>query len=62
MYLGEFDSLVLATTNRAEDGLRKALHESLAGEDLEIHAIGDCVAPRTAGMAFFEARRLALDL
>ena len=53
-----FDSLVLATTNRAEDGLFR----DLAGGELEVHAIGDCVSPRTAGMAFFEARRLGLEL
>ena len=55
----EFDTLVLATTNRAEDGLARAL----VGDDgLEVHAIGDCVAPRTASMAFHEARKLALAL
>lgn len=53
-----FDALVLATTNRVEDGLLAELAEG----GLEVHAIGDCVAPRTAGMAFYEARRLALEL
>ena len=54
----EFDSLVLATTNVAETGLQAALVES----GLEIHTIGDCVAPRTAATAIFEGRRLALAL
>jgi 2,4-dienoyl-CoA reductase-like NADH-dependent reductase (Old Yellow Enzyme family)/thioredoxin reductase len=54
----DFDSLVLATTNRAVNGLTA----ELAGEDLEVHSIGDTVAPRTAAMAFYEARKLALTL
>ena len=54
----EFDSLVLACTNAPDD----ALHTALAGEGLEIHAIGDMVAARTAAMAIFEARKLALTL
>ncbi len=54
----EFDSLVLATTNRPEDHLGKAL----AASGAEVHAIGDCVSARTAAMAFYEARRLALTL
>ncbi|MFQ5985211.1 MAG: FAD-dependent oxidoreductase, partial [Alphaproteobacteria bacterium] len=54
----EFDSLVLATTNRPEDGLQKALADS----GIEAYAIGDCVAPRTASMAFYEGRKLGLKL
>jgi 2,4-dienoyl-CoA reductase-like NADH-dependent reductase (Old Yellow Enzyme family)/thioredoxin reductase len=54
----EFDSLVLATTNTPEDRLTKAL----AGTGLEIHAIGDTVAARSASMAFYEGRKLALAL
>ena len=54
----EFDSLVLATTNTPEDRLTKAL----AGTGLEIHAIGDTVAARSASMAFYEGRKLALSL
>ncbi len=34
----------------------------LAESDLEVHAIGDCVAPRRANNAFYEGRRLALKL
>lgn len=54
----EFDSLVLATTNRPEDKLQKAL----AGSGVEVHSLGDAVAARTAAMAFYEGRKLALSL
>jgi 2,4-dienoyl-CoA reductase-like NADH-dependent reductase (Old Yellow Enzyme family)/thioredoxin reductase len=54
----EFDSLVLATTNTPEDGLTRALAES----GLEVHTIGDAVSARTASMAFYEGRKLALAL
>ncbi|NQV45839.1 MAG: FAD-dependent oxidoreductase [Rhodospirillales bacterium] len=63
LYLGEeenrdFDTLVLATTNTVENSLTLAL----ADDDIDIHTIGDATAARTASMAFFEARRLALTL
>jgi hypothetical protein len=54
----EFDSLVLATTNTPEDRLTKAL----ATAGLELHTIGDTVAARSASMAFYEGRKLALAL
>ncbi|MFQ5785557.1 MAG: FAD-dependent oxidoreductase, partial [Alphaproteobacteria bacterium] len=54
----DFDSLVLACTNRPNDGLQA----ELAGAGMEVHAIGDTVAARTAAMAIYEARRLALAL
>ncbi len=54
----EFDSLVLATTNRPDDHL----HKELAYSGLEVHAIGDAVSARTASMAFYEGRKLALSL
>ncbi len=54
----EFDSLVLATTNTPEDRLTR----ELAGAGLEVHAIGDTVAARSASMAFYEGRKLALTL
>ncbi len=54
----ESDALVLATINLAETGLLDALAES----GLEVHAVGDCVAPRRANNAFFEGRRLSLKL
>ena len=54
----EFDSLVLATTNRPDD----ALLSELASAGLEVHAIGDAVSARTAAMAIYEGRKLALTL
>jgi len=55
----DFDSLVLACTNTPDDGLKI----ELAGkEGPDVHAIGDMVAARTAAMAIFEARKLALSL
>jgi hypothetical protein len=53
-----FDSLVLATTNEAEDRLS---HE-LAGSPFDIHVVGDAVQARTAAMAIYEARKLAMTL
>ena len=52
------DALVLATINVAETGLLDAL----AGSGLEVHGIGDCIAPRRANNAIFEGRRLGLTL
>jgi NADH dehydrogenase FAD-containing subunit len=54
----EFDTLVLATTNTPENKLTK----DLASAGVEVKTIGDAVAARTASMAFFEARKLALTL
>jgi len=54
----ECDALVLATPNVAE----ASLQAELADSDLELHAIGDCAAPREANNAFFEGRRLGLAL
>jgi NADPH-dependent 2,4-dienoyl-CoA reductase/sulfur reductase-like enzyme len=53
-----FDSLVLATTNTADN----ALQTDLQAAGLAHHAIGDCLAPRHAAAAIFEGRRLALSL
>ena len=52
------DSLVLATTNVANSWLADAL----AGRGLEIHQVGDCVAPRLANMATYEGRKVGLAL
>lgn len=54
----DFDTLVLATTSTVEDRLTRTLAE----DDMEIHTIGDATAARTASMAFFEARRLGMEL
>ncbi len=63
LYTGEeesrdFDSLVLACTNHPENRLQG----ELADAGLEVHEIGDTVAARTASMAFYEGRKLALSL
>ncbi len=49
---------MLATINVAETSLLDALAES----GLEVHAAGDCLAPRRANNAIFEGRRLGLKL
>jgi 2,4-dienoyl-CoA reductase (NADPH2) len=49
-----FESLVLATPNMAETSLQ----QDLLGSGLEVHAVGDCVAARTAAMAIYEGARL----
>ena len=54
----EFDSLVTATTNVPEDALAKALE----GSGIATHVIGDGVHARTAAMAIYEARELALKI
>ncbi len=51
-------ALVLATINLAET----TLIDELAERDLEVHAIGDCVAPRRANNATYEGRKLGLKL
>ncbi len=55
----ECDGLVLATPNVAETTL---LDELRASTELEVHAIGDCVAPRWAVHAIYEGRKLARTL
>ena len=54
----EFDSLVLACTNTRDTTLADALTDA----PMPIHVLGDAMAPRTAHMAIFEARKLALGL
>lgn len=53
-----FDTLVLATVNKSSNELELELRDS----GLEIHAIGDCVAPRQTPAATFEGRRLGMSL
>ena len=53
-----YDSLVLCTLPEAETALPTALAES----GLEVHSIGDCVAPRRAALAIYEGRKLGLSL
>ena len=52
------DALVLATTNTSNDSLT----EELVGSESEVHAVGDCVAPRTAAMAIYEGRQTGMRL
>lgn len=54
----EADALVLATTNTSNDSLT----EELVGSESEVHAVGDCVAPRTAAMAIYEGRQTGMRL
>ncbi|NQU58025.1 MAG: FAD-dependent oxidoreductase [Rhodospirillales bacterium] len=54
----EADALVLACTNVAET----TLLDDLAGGDLEVHSIGDCVSPRLAVAAIYEGRVLGMKL
>lgn len=55
----DFDSLVLASTNVAEDRLTRALADDAP---MPVHTIGDAIAGRTAHMAIYEARKLARSL
>jgi hypothetical protein len=52
------DTLVIAETPVAETSLAA----ELARDGLAFEAIGDCVAPRRASLAIYEARELALRL
>ena len=52
------DSLVLATTNEPFD----ELSAGLSSQHASVHRLGDCVAARTAYVAFYEGRKLGLAL
>jgi len=52
------DTLVTATIGEAQTWLV----DGLADSGMEVHAIGDCVAPRLAVMAIYEGRRLGMTL
>ncbi len=54
----EFDTLVTATTNVPEDRVFKALE----GSGIAVHTLGDAIHARTASMAIYEARELALKI
>ncbi|WP_306152059.1 FAD-dependent oxidoreductase [Roseovarius sp. MMSF_3281] len=54
----EADTLVLATTNTAFDMVGLGLDEL----GIAHQSIGDCVAPRLAPYAFYEGRKLGLEL
>ncbi|RUV79486.1 oxidoreductase, partial [Mesorhizobium sp. M1A.F.Ca.IN.020.32.1.1] len=52
------DCLVLATTNMSANWLA----QDLEAQGLSFHQIGDCAAPRQAPYAFYEGRKVALEL
>lgn len=52
------DTLVMATIGESQ----RWLADEIAGPGLEVHAIGDCVAPRLAVMAIHEGRELGLRI
>ncbi len=52
------DTLVIAETPISEIGLAR----DLTARGIRFHQIGDCVAPRRASLAFFEAREVARRL
>ena len=52
------DWVVVATAPRADDELWSALRDS----GLEVHRVGDCLAPRRAGAATLDGDRLGLAL
>ena len=54
----DFDSLVLACTNTRDTRLADALSDA----PMPVHVLGDAMAPRTAHMAIYEARKLALGI
>ncbi len=54
----DFDSLVLACTNARDTTLADALTDA----PMPVHVLGDAMAPRTAHMAIYEARKLALEI
>ena len=55
----EFDSLVMALTNEPDASLERELAND---RNFSIHAIGDNVQARTASMAIYEARKLAMAI
>ena len=54
----DYDALILATPDVAET----TLLDALAGSDLELHSVGDCVAPRWAVHAIYAGRKLGISL
>jgi mycofactocin system FadH/OYE family oxidoreductase 2 len=53
------DAVVLSTGNRAEDGLLKTLRDR---GGVEVHGVGDCLAPRRVFNAIYEGERAARAL
>jgi hypothetical protein len=55
----EAGALVLATGHEPVDELLRALE---ARDDVEVHAVGDCLSPRTAEEAVLDGLRVATAL
>lgn len=55
---GPFDALVLAMGQEVDDDL----YRQLKGKVLELHRIGDCVAPRKLDMAIWEGHQIGREL
>ncbi|MBT7614161.1 MAG: FAD-dependent oxidoreductase, partial [Rhodospirillaceae bacterium] len=53
-----FDTLVIAETPVANDGLLRGLE----GSGLSVHAVGDCIAFHQASGAIYDGRRIAMEL
>lgn len=58
--LGEFDTVVLATGNVGRDELSDELGP--AAPDLEVHRVGDCLAPRMLDSAVWEGARVGREI
>jgi hypothetical protein len=57
------DAVVLSLGDRVDDALWLALRSTdLLGDGLDVHRIGDCVAPRGVEHALFEGHRIARAL
>ena len=54
----DYDSVVYAMGNRAEDGLYKALK----GKVKELYRVGDCVAPRKIDMAILDGEKVGREI
>ena len=54
----DVDTVVLAAGGEVDDALYKALR----GEDLEVHAIGDCYQPRDIELAVIDGHRVAREI
>jgi hypothetical protein len=54
----QYDTIVIAMGNVAEDSLYRLLKNS----EVEVYRVGDCVAPRGIGSAISEAARIAASV
>jgi hypothetical protein len=56
--IDEIDTLVLSLGHSAD----QTLERELAGSNIELHSIGDCVAPRTAEEAVYEGLQIGWSI